>query len=83
MPKIRKKTTMSIKYIVVFSVIVVLTMYVYGMANIYFPGLISIGAGQYIDVSSGITFIGLLVVGLILSIYFKRELKKISNLKKI
>lgn len=78
-----KNVSKGIKYFVVFSVIVFLVMYVYGMANTYFPEPINIGRGHYLDISSGIIIVGMLLFGLVLAIFFKREMRKISNLKRI
>lgn len=67
----------------VFIVILFLIMYVYGMANTYFPDPMYMGSGQYLDISVGITVIGLVIFGLILAVFFKKEMAKISNMKKI
>ena len=83
MPPISKKRTIQLKIIGVFAIIIFLTMYVYGMANVYFPEPVSVGAGQYLDISSGVTVVGLFLVGLLLALFFRKEMKKISNLKRI
>ena len=79
----RKKISAGIKLFIVFFFILILVMYVYGMANTYFPNPILIGAGQYLDLSAGIAITGILFFGILLAIFFKKEMRKISNLKKI
>lgn len=59
--------------IIILGLTVLFTMYLYGMVSIYFPKPIHLGAGQYIDIATGITLIGLFIFGIFLATQFKQK----------
>lgn len=79
----RKNQKEKLNFVIMFSVILFFIMYIYGMAGTYFPEPILLGRGQYLDLSIGIIMVGLLLLGILLAIFFKKEMKKFSGLKRI
>jgi len=57
--KLKKKY----QWICIFTITVLITMWVYGNAKHYFPDPIHLGFGQYIDLASGIIIVSLLFIG--------------------
>lgn len=59
--------------IILIIITVPVTMYIYGMTEVYFPDPIHMGAGQYIDVATGVIIMALLLSGVIITILFKKK----------
>lgn len=68
-----KRKIKKYHWIIILAFTVVLAMYIYGMTAHYFPEPLSLGAGQYFDIGKGITIVGLLLAGVILT---KIKIKK-------
>jgi len=62
--------------IILLIISVPVTMYIYGMTEVYLPNPIHIGGGQYFDIATGVIVIALLLSGVIIAILFKKEKKR-------
>jgi len=74
-----KKKMKKYKWIFILIISVVIAMYIYGMANHYYPEPVHIGFGHYMDISTGVTIIGLLISAFVLTIIFKEEKKVVRK----
>lgn len=73
-----KRKMKKYHWLIILSITVFITMYVYGMTRAYFPDPIYMGAGQYLDIGTGIVIVGLLLLGAIIAILFKKKKRKKS-----
>ena len=62
-------------WLIVLCITTVIAMYIYGMTKVYFPDPVHIGAGQYLDIATGIIIVSLLFSGFIIAIIFKKKRK--------
>ena len=76
MKKTTKKKLKKYRWLGLLIISVPIAMYVYGMANHYFPSPIHAGAGQYFDIATGITIVALVLSGAIIKIMFEKKRKK-------
>lgn len=60
--------------VIILIITTLFTMWLYGMAKVYFPDPIYLGAGQYIDIATGIIIIAFFIFGTVLSLKFKSNL---------
>lgn len=67
------------QWVTILIISIFIAMYVYGMVKIYFPDPIHIGVGQYLDIATGVTIVGLLLSGIILTIIFKKNKREIGT----
>jgi len=72
------KKLKSYQWIIILLISIALAMWVYGMAGHYFPDPLHIGFGQYVDIATGITIFGLLLVAIIITIVFKKNKREIG-----
>lgn len=70
-----KKKLKKYKWVGILTVSIFATMYIYGMAKIYFPDPIHLGAGQYLDIAAGVIILCLLLTGAMIAIIFKKKKK--------
>jgi len=75
---IRKKIKKN-QWIILLAITIVVAMYIYGMTSHYFPFPVHLGFGQYMDISTGVVIIGLLLSGVILNYIFKTRRDRIST----
>ena len=73
-----KRKMKKYKWVIILILTTLAAMYIYGMATVYFPDPIHLGAGQYLDLATGIVIISLILSGFIITILFKQK-KKINN----
>lgn len=59
----------------ILTITVLVAMYVYGMTTHYFPNPIHLGAGQYIDIATGVIILAILFSSFIVAIIFKKKKK--------
>lgn len=59
--------------VIILIITVVFTMWLYGMATVYFPEPIHLGLGQYIDIGTGVIIIALFMFGIIISMKFGKK----------
>ena len=77
----KKKTNPEInikRWVIITLLTVGATMWLYGMAKIYFPTPVHVGGGQYFDLGTGIIVFGILSCGLLLTITYNK-FKKTKN----
>jgi len=73
-----KKLKRKIKkyhWLIILCLTILMSMYIYGMANHYFPDPIHLGAGQYLDLATGIVIGALVLSGTVITIIFKKRKK--------
>lgn len=75
MDKTNKRKVKKYHWVIVFFITVITTMYIYGMTEIYMPTPWYMGFGQYLDLSTGVVIISLIVMGFIIGILFKKNKK--------
>ncbi|MFW9968755.1 MAG: hypothetical protein ACFFDF_01055 [Candidatus Odinarchaeota archaeon] len=69
-----KKLKMKMKkyrWLIILVITTFIAMYVYGMTEIYLPGPIHLGAGQYIDIATGVIILTLAFSGFLVALIFK------------
>ncbi|KKN04917.1 hypothetical protein LCGC14_1092570 [marine sediment metagenome] len=71
---IKKKMT-KYQWVFILIITVFVAMYLYGMTKVYFPDPVHLGAGQYLDLATGIILISLLLSGVIITLIFKKSKK--------
>ncbi len=73
--KTLKRKMKKYQWIIILILTTIAAMYVYGMTIVYFPEPVHLGAGQYLDLATGIVIVVLLLSGMIISIIFKKRKK--------
>ena len=72
----KKRKVKKYHWLIVFSITIVFTMWLYGNIGYYLPNALYIGMGQYLDIGTGITITSLLVFGFIIGMIFKKNKNK-------
>jgi len=70
-----KKKMKRCRWLIILAITTFIAMYIYGMTTIYLPDPIHIGAGQYLDIGTGVIIISLLLSGFIIASIFKKKKK--------
>lgn len=71
-----KKKVKKYQWVIILAFGVLIAMWIYGMTEHYFPTPVHIGAGQYLDLATGIIIVSLLFAGIIIGILFKKKKKR-------
>lgn len=70
------------RYLIVLLAYAAISMWIYGMTQTYFVNpIVSIGAGQYLDLRVGITVVFLFGIGIVLMWLFARDVKEFKKMK--
>ena len=70
------------RFLIVLVIYIGTSMWIYGMTQIYFvDSIVSIGAGQYLDLGIGVIFLFLFGVGVILLLLFSKDMRKFKTMK--
>ena len=70
-----KRKIKKFKWVIILILTTLAAMYVYGMTIVYFPEPVHLGAGQYLDLATGIVIVALLSSGTIITIIVKKRKK--------
>ena len=70
-----KRKIKKFKWVIILILTTLTAMYVYGMTIVYFPEPVHLGAGQYLDLATGIVIVVLLSSGTIITIILKKRKK--------
>lgn len=73
MDKNNKRKAKKYHLLIIFTITVISTMWIYGMVKIYFPTPLDVGFGQYLDVGTGVVIGFLLIIGFIIGLLFKKK----------
>jgi membrane protein YqaA with SNARE-associated domain len=74
--KEKKENKKGLSWVIFTIVYIVFMMWLSGMAKAYFPNLVSPGAGQYFDVSTGIIIIGTSFYFILAAYLYKKNNQK-------
>ncbi len=73
MDKPNKKKVKKYHWLIIFTITVIITMWIYGMTKIYMSSPLAIGFGQYLDISTGVVIITLMFMGFMIGVLFKKK----------
>lgn len=68
-----KKKMKRCRWLILLVITTFIAMYIYGMTKIYLPEPIHIGAGQYLDIATGVIIVSLLFSGFLIASILKKK----------
>jgi len=71
-----KKKLKKYQWIIILAITTFIAMYIYGMTEVYLPEPVHIGAGQYLDIGTGIIIVCLFFSGLVIGLIIKKKKNK-------
>ncbi|KKN59615.1 hypothetical protein LCGC14_0540120 [marine sediment metagenome] len=67
-----KKESKKFQWICILAITIIISIYVFGMTKYYIPSPIHIGAGQYLDIATGIIIVALMLTTFIIAMIRKK-----------